>query len=282
MGRLKVYKDDQAYPEVRNAFSPTLSPDGSRFAYFASLDAMSTQLVVDGKPLGFADMMGGQIFFSPDGKHVASIVRPPNARGGMILVDDGYLPIPDGVGYPSLYGFTPDSRHVILRGNSSTKDGAQTFVWHVDGNRAAEVSMMGVTWQQGGNERSFWEAREDGTVAFVGAEPAKPGSYGPMKRFVVTPDPTSDVTTWAADVKAAHEKAEADAKAAKEKADADAKAAKEKADADAKAAREEYNRKRQEALDAKKKAYEDKLAAQKAAKEKAAADAAAKKKAAGN
>jgi hypothetical protein len=210
----------------------------------------------------------GQPIFSPDSKHVVAFAQSPTNRNATLFIDGGYMPTPEGAGYPRLLGFTNDSQHLIMEATESV-EGRPGRGYYIDGKRVALVSAMGVNWANV-QQNKFWEAQEDGSVIFVGATPVANG-YGEMKRIKVMPERSTSVATMVGAWEAEAKKKADEAQAAKDKAAADAKAAQEKAAADAKAAREK-------AIADRKAAQEKRAADIKAAKEKAAAEKAAKQK----
>ena len=298
---LKVYQNGKPSPVHRNVWGLAFSPNGERCAYFAGIDASTTEFIVDGEVVGRDGGFGGKVFFSPDSKHVAAATRGPD--GGTVYADGAYLPARQAPG--SVAEFTPDSQHLIAVGGPTTEKPEVGVRYFVDGDLVAEFSgrvmpyenspkmkrdqatsvvlPFGASSVERDPEAKPWEYMPDGTIVFIGPAPDPNGS-GPMKRITVTPAPNTNVATWFAAVKASEEQALADAEAAKAKAEADkiAAAAQRKADADAAAAKRKADhdaalaqRKadREAAIAAKTKAREDALAARK----KAAEDAAAKR-----
>ena len=49
-------------------------------------------------------------------------------------------------------------------------------------------------------EATDWEAQPDGSIIFVCNTPG-PAGYGPIKKFVVTPAPGSNLASWVASAK---------------------------------------------------------------------------------
>lgn len=269
MGRLHIHYDGQVLPERYNNFNLALSPDGSHFVYYAANDAVSTELIVDGKVKGTAASFGGETIFSPDSKYVATNARPPKGDGAL-FINGEFLPYPPGMGYPRPLGFTVDSQHLVFQGSEAGEGGSPVTSFYIDGQRVAQYSPRGVNWAN--NPGNFiWAPQADGSVVFVGVTPAPNNGYGPMKRVTVIPAAGTSVETWTADVKLAREKAIAAAAAAKQKAEEEAAAAKAKAKADYEAAVAAKAKARQEAIEAKNKARAEAAAA----KAKARADAAA-------
>jgi hypothetical protein len=296
---LKVYQNGKPSPVHRNVWGLALSPDGERCAYFAGIDANTTEFVVDGEVVTRDGGFGGTAFFSPDSKHVAAATRGPD--GGTIYADGMFLPARRAPGRAA--EFTPDSQHLITVGGPTTENPAAGVRYFLDGDLVAEfsgrvmpfenspkmkrdqatavVAPFGVSSIQPDPEAKPWEYMPDGTIVFIGPS-VDPSGSGPMKKITVTPAPGTNVRTWFAAVKASEAKAAADADAAKAKAEADKLAA----DAERKAAAEAAIAKRKSDRDtaaAKRKADYDAAVAAKAkareealaARKKAAAEAAA-------
>lgn len=274
----KLVVDGRALPPGKDFDSITFSPDGSRYGVLTGLDFSGRVLMLDGKQQPGTVGQNTPILFSPDSKHFAVIATPPNGRAGSILIDDIFLPLPPGADQVKLLAFTPDSQHLVWRCQQQ-KDGKGVTSIYVDGASVAQLDGMNI----GGLGQNLWEMGSDGVLTVMGT-----WDRTAVKRLTITPSAQTNVVAWAADVKAAEEKAIADAaqqaadkKAAAEKAAADAKAAQEKAVADRKAAQEKATADRKAALEKaaadKKAAYEKAMADRKAAQEKAAAERAAKK-----
>jgi hypothetical protein len=264
----KVYYNGKISPPHHSVWGLELSPDGSRYAYYAGVDALSTDFTVDGevKSRGGSYDKAQFIFFSPDNKHIAATARHPKG-GATIFIDDYFFPERLPIGSPRT--FTPDSQHLILAGSGPAENGMVTALYYLDGDPVVRYSQRGMKFANSPKlmrpaigvmqwgvstlipapDATDWEFQPDGSIIFIVNTPG-PQGYGPIKKFKVTPAPNTSFATWIADVKAGEEKAIADAAAAKQKTadDAAAAAAKKKADYDtAIAARKQAQ---QDALDA--------------------------------
>src|SRR5688500_15727955 len=222
-GAIKAYYDGKELPQSYLVFGLTLSPDGTRHAYYGASDALNSMLVVDGDVKGSAGGQGGQPMFSPDGKHVVAAATSPKNRDLTMYVDGGYMAAPSG--FPKFCCFTNDSQHLLTEAGDDGA-GGQGRAYYLDGKRVVVFSGLGVQWQ--GGIPKLWEARDDGSIIVVGAEP-KGTSYGAMKRVRITPDPAHTVATMVSDYEAAQAQAKADAEAAAKKKADEVKAAQEKA-----------------------------------------------------
>lgn len=249
----KVYYNGKVSPPHHSIWGLELSPDGSRCAYYAGVDALSTDFTVDGaiKSHGGSYDKAQIILFSPDSKHLAATARRPSGYG-TIYVDDYFFPDRLTNGMPK--AFTPDSQHLVLAGPGPMENGMPTGIYYLDGEPVVKYSTRGMKFANSPKmirERvgvlqwgvssitpdpnaTDWEFQPDGSIVFIVGTPG-PAGYGPIKRIKVTPTADTSVATWVAEVKAAEEKGIADAAAAKQKAadDAAAAAAKKKADYDA-------------------------------------------------
>jgi WD40 repeat protein len=249
--RVQVYHNGKALPPAYNAHNLTLSPDGTRHAYYAAENALGSALMVDGEPQGRGGGFGGPILFSGDSRHVASVASPPKGGGAAIFIDGEFLPFPRGLQHGQLIGFTADSRNLLLQGHENGPDGSPVRAYYLNGYRVAQFSTQMVS-SFGNNQPQPWEAQPDGSVLLIGAEPTGPYG-GPMKRIKATPSTGTSIATWINDVKAAREKEMADAEAAKEakRKQAEDAAAQKKADQEAALAKRKAD---QEAATAKRKA----------------------------
>jgi hypothetical protein len=232
----------------------TLSRDGSRHAYTAALDALSTRLIIDGEAVGTGFAQGDQVLFSPDSRHVAAVARPPDGRNQALYLDGHYISS-DDLKLTSLLAFTPDARHLLTVAQESAPRGGVGNVqaYQLNGERVAQFSGRGLTWANPVEGRRAWEVQADGSIVLIGSEPTADRTYGPMKRVTVNPAKTGDLASWVNEIKSAREQAIAEAEQAKAKAEADriaaaeerkqaqaeAAAARAKAKADAAAARAE-------------------------------------------
>lgn len=278
-GKVQVYLDGKPLPPSQNAHNVTLSPDGSRLAYYAAESSLASALMVDGEPKGRGGGFGGPILFSEDRKHLVTIASPPPQGGSAAMFVDGeFLAFPKALQGAGPLAFTADHRNLIVGGLENGPEGRPARTYYLNGTRVAQfssqaVSSFGATMGQ----PQPWEMQPDGSVLFIGAEPT--GLFGgQVKRFTVSPDSGTSVATWIANAQAAQRKAEEDAAAAAAKAKADkeaAAAAKAKEREEAIAAKEKA---RQEDLDARRKALEERAAAREKARAEAEAARAAKKK----
>ena len=94
-GSIKAYFDGKELPQTYLVFGLTLSPDGSRMAYYAARDAPGLAFVLDGKVQGGAGGQGGQPLFSPDSKHIVAFAQSPTDRNATLYIDGGYMPPPE-------------------------------------------------------------------------------------------------------------------------------------------------------------------------------------------
>jgi hypothetical protein len=268
-----------------------LSPDGERCAYFAGIDANTTEFIVDGEVVTHDGGFGGKAFFSADSKHLAAATRGPK-DGDTVYADGLFLPSRRAPGRPAEY--TPDGKHLILVGGPPVGNSAVGVRYFLDGDLVAEFSgrvmpfenspkmvrdeaasvvvPFGVSPVEPNPEAKSWEYMPNGTIVFVGPA-VDPSGSGPMKKITVTPAPGTDVATWFAAVKSSEEQALAEAAAAKQKAEEEKMAAAAKRQADAEAALAKRKADREAAIEAKARARADALAA----KQKAAAEAAEKR-----
>lgn len=239
----------------------TLSPDGSRHAYTAAVDALSTRLIIDGKDVGTGFAQGDQVLFSADSRHVAAVARPPEGRNQALYLDGTYISS-DDFKVTSLVAFTPDGRHLLTYLRESAPRGGVGHVqtYHLNGEQVAQLSQRGVTWANSVEDRRSWELQPNGSVVLLGAEPTADRTYGPMKRFTVTPASTGNLVSWVDDIKAGRERALAEAEAAKARQEADRLAA-----------ANERKRQREEAAAERAKARADAAAERKRKQEEAAA-----------
>ncbi len=288
---LKVYHNGKPSPVHRNVWGLVLSPNGERCAYFAGIDASTTDFIVDGEKLTRDGGFGGTAFFSSDSKHLAAATRGPN-DGGTIYADGVFLPSRRAPGRP--VEFTPDGRHLIIVGGPAIDRPGVGVRYFVDGDLVAEFSGRVMPFENSrkmkrddtaavvlpfgestavrDSEAKAWEYTADGRIIFIGPAVDASGS-GPMKRVTVTPASGTSIATWFAAVKTSEEQALATAAAAKNQAESDkaANAAKREADMQAAAAKRKADY--DAAVAAKTKAREDALAA----RQKAAAEAAEKR-----
>ncbi|TAK96727.1 hypothetical protein EPO05_01075 [Patescibacteria group bacterium] len=123
--------------------NPTFSPDGTRFAYSATLDNQEF-VVVDNTPQENRYLNIKQILFSPDGKILAYLAE--NSDGSLVIIngvegktyqDIGTLETEAGVTFLS---FTPDSQNIVYR----AEEGQKTFVIvnTAEGKRYAEITTI--------------------------------------------------------------------------------------------------------------------------------------------
>jgi WD40 repeat protein len=255
----------------------TLSPDGSRHAFTAAQDALSTQLIIDGEVVGTGFAQGDQVLFSADSRQVAAIARPPGGSNQALYLNGNYI-ASNELKADALLAFTPDGRHLLSMARGSAPRGAvgNLETYHLNGQPVAQFAARGVQWANPPTERRAWELQSDGTIVLLGVEPTSDQSYGVMKRVTVAPEKTGDLSTWVSDLTTARERALAEAEEAKARAEAARLAelaARKQAQEDAAAARKQA---REEAEAARKKAQADAAAAR--AKAKAEADAARAKK----
>lgn len=247
----------------------TLSPDGSRHAYTAAVDALSTRLIIDEELVGTGFAQGDQVLFSADSRHVAAIVRPPEGKNQALYLDGTYISS-DDFKATSLETFTPDARHLLTFARESAARGGvgNVHTYHLNGDEIAQFAQRGVTWANPVEQRKSWEVQQDGSIVLVGPAPTADRTYGPMKRVTVVPSKGGDLAAWVDEVESARERILAEAEAAKAKAEADRlaaaeerKRAKEEAAASRLKAREEAaaerKRKQEEAAAAKAKAREE-------------------------
>ncbi len=287
---LRIYRDGKSSPVHRNIWRLALSPNGERCAYFAGIDANTTELIVDGEVVTRDGGFGGTVFFSPDSQHVAAATRGPD--GGTVYADGMFLPARRAPGRAA--EFTPDSQHLIVKGGPASDRPGVGARYFLDGDLVAEFSGQSLPWENSPKmrwdrasatvlpfgvssidpdpEAKPWEYMPDGTIVFIGPS-VDPRGAGPIKKVTVTPAPGTSVHTWFAAVKASEEQAFAAAEAAKAKAAADKQAALAKRQADADAAAAKRKADHEAAVAAKAKARQDALAA----RQKAAADAAARR-----
>jgi hypothetical protein len=109
---------------VTGVISPVCSPDGKHVAYIASTGAGGAKpcVVIDGKPLTLSGRTGtpgpasDSLSFSPDSAHWV-------CTSASVVYLDG-VEVPD-IACPSLYAFSPDGKHLLLKG-TSTKDFSQS------------------------------------------------------------------------------------------------------------------------------------------------------------
>ena len=211
----KVYYNGTASAPLHSVWGLELSPDGTRYAYYAGIDALTTELVVDGQPKsrrGSYDV-AQRIGFSPDSKHVFATGMHPQAKVPTIYIDGTFLPRMDPVPQPR--EFTPDSQHLISISTGPQEQGAPTTLYQLDGNVVAKCSSRTMTWanspkmvrpsvgvlQWGINskptdpEAKDWEVQPDGSIIFICNSPG-PGGFGPIKKITVTPAAGTSVTSW--------------------------------------------------------------------------------------
>lgn len=287
--QMRVFHDGKVSPEYRWVKKVQLSPDGTRCAFYAMNPEAKLEFIVDGEVKGSGEP--GAVFFSEDSKHLSAQAVAPGDYS-TIYIDGDFLPSRRSLGVP--VEFTPDGKHLLVRGTEMDPNGTANMLYHVDGKLVARFSSRRPVWANsptqnwkgsapppiGMNPRPAepqardWEFQPDGGIVFLGGEPG-PQGFGLMKRIKVTPAAGTTVATWFTDVKAAEEKEAAEAITAQEKAETDklaaaaaAKAAsddaaaKRKADYDAAVAAK--TKARQEAAAAKTRAREEALAAKKA------------------
>jgi hypothetical protein len=209
----KVYFNATASAPLHSVWGLELSPDGSRYAYYAGIDAQTTELVVDGQPKSRRGRYDAaqRIGFSPDSKHVFATAMHP--QGFPTAYIDGTF-LPRAFTTLSPYEFTPDSQHLISS-SIGQEQGVQTAQYHLDGDVIAKCSSRPMTWinspkmrrsvtgvlQWGVSSKPVdpevkdWEFQPDGSIIFVCSSPG-PGGYGPLKKITVTPVPGSSVTSW--------------------------------------------------------------------------------------
>jgi hypothetical protein len=279
---VKVYHDGKAQSPTSNVIGLTMSPDGTRIAYYGASTALQSALIVDGEAKGGAGGQGGgAILFSPDSKHIVAMAQSPNDRNASIYIDGDYVAPPQGAQYLRLAGFTPDSQHLIMESTEAAPNGGPLRSFYVDGERVLQLSGMAVTIPRQPGPADVvkaWEARDDGSIVFIGSD-SSGTNYGPIKRFHVKPPAGEGVAGMVSRYKSATADAEAAKQAAAEKKAADEQAARDKAAADREAALKKAAEERQAALEARQKAMEERRAAQQkaqaerqAAREKAAAE----------
>jgi hypothetical protein len=250
----------ERHPLGRYVHNLQLSPDGSRHAYYRSVDALVSRLVVDGQEVGAENAEGSQLVFSPDGRHIAALARPLVGNQGRSLYVDGEYFGHDEVRVNVLMGFTPDSRHVLAVATENRRDVGAVQRYSMNGQVVAEFGNRGVAWANTRSSHRLWEAQPDGSVLLVGTDPVAGQNYGPMKRVRVIPAANSTIATWIAQTKEGRTRAVAEAEARKAQAEADRLAA-----------AEERKRQQEEAAAARRKAQEEASAARKKAQEEAAA-----------
>jgi hypothetical protein len=278
-GKFSVIHDGKTLPECRSVNGLTLSPDGARYAYYSENHVPGSytpkvQLIVDGEAKD-----GGRpynVLFSPDSKHVAAMSSATDGKPAIYL-DGQFVPIPKGLEGAVLQAFTPDSQHLLIKGNERSKDGSKSFdTYYLDGQRVAQFQLTNrdFVWPDKATPTQLWEIQSDSSVVVVGAE-AIETAEGPMKRVNATPAPGTSIATWIADLATAQAKAIADAAQAK----TDAEAAQAKAAADAAQARADAAKAKADAAKAKADARAKASADAAAARLKARADADAARKA---
>ncbi len=202
-----------------------LSADGSRHAYYRAIDALASRLVIDGQEVGVENAEGSQLHFSPDGRHVAALARPPAGNQGRSLYLDGEYFSSREVPVNVLMGFTPDSRHVLTVSNENRPGFGAYQSYRMNGHVIAEFGNRGVSWANTGGSHRLWEAQPDGSVLLVGTALVEGQPNGPMKRVRVVPSAAAGIPGWIAETRAARERQVAEAAAAKAQAEADRLAA---------------------------------------------------------
>jgi len=217
--------DGNRHPTGRYINNLQLGPDGSRHAYYRAVDALSSRLVIDGEEVGSENAEGSQMAFSPNGRHVAALARPPVGNQGRSLYVDGEYFTSREVPVNVLMGFTPDSRHVLTVATANRQGFGAIQTYRMNGEVIAEFGNRGVTWSNTGTSHRLWEAQPDGSVLLVGTDPIAGQNYGPMKRIRVTPSAGANVAAWLGDAQEARSRALAEAEAVKAKAEADRLAA---------------------------------------------------------
>jgi WD40 repeat protein len=209
-----VHHDDKVVAKNRQVSELTLSPDGARYAYHNALDALSGQLIVDGGVKGGSTGGGtaynDKIFFSPDSHHIAAMSSSPPKGERAVYLDGRFVPLPKGLQYVKLLGFTQDSQHLLIRGAELAKGGSYYLDrYFLDGKYVAQFVAAGISsGLAGGNYEllamlsEFWEAQPDGSIVLIGHEPDEDKQRGAVKRVKVTPDPGTSIATWAAETTA--------------------------------------------------------------------------------
>jgi len=220
----KFYYNGRASAPHHSVWGAAISPDGMRYGYYAGIDTLTTELIIDGE----AKTRRGQydfaqrIHFSPDSKHVVATAMHPVGKFPTLYIDGVYLPRTYTTWVP--WEITPDSQHVISMGPATTEQNAPAATYYLDGDPVARCSQRNMTWfnspkhvrpvmqvAQWGNEKfgpnanqnmrapdaTDWEMQPDGSIIFICATPG-PAGYGPIKKWTVMPAPGSNLTSWVA------------------------------------------------------------------------------------
>lgn len=254
----------------------TLSPDGSRYAYFFGPIGRSelTGIAIDGKaaeglsPLYFAkwrptDAITPSVIFSPDSKHVAHLGRTakPDDQG---LYVDGQLAYATKRTpfYPT---FSPDSKHLYWA-TTQTADGKPLYTVFADGREVVKANAQAFS-STAGN----WTMSDKGVLTVFATD------GDAVKRYRVSAPSDSSIDSMVSDLTKARALAAATAEAERQAAataaaqlKAEKEAAAAKAQADAAAAVAAKAKARQEAAEAKKQAAAEAAAAKAKAREDAA------------
>ncbi len=204
-----VHHDDKVVAKNRQVSELTLSPDGARYAYYNALDALSGQLIVDRGVKG-SQISGvthnDKILFSYDSQHIAAMSSSPPKGERAIYLDGRFVPFPKVLQYVKLLAFTPDSQHLLIRGQELAKGGFYYLDrYYLDGQYIAQFVAEGIgSGLVQGNHflamlSEFWEAQPDGSIVLIGHEPDENNRRGVVKRVKVTPAPGTSIATWAAE-----------------------------------------------------------------------------------
>lgn len=212
---MNIHHDDKIVPKNRQVSELTLSPNGARHAYYNALDALSGQLIVDGEVKGGGTAYKDLILFSPDSQHFVAMSSAPSNGRRAICLDGKFVPIPKGLDqYTKPLGFTPDSQHLLMRGQELAKTGDYYMdKYFLDGQYVAQFFAGGI--QSGllqGNSQlpmqsEFWETQPDGSVIIIGHENFQDNKRGGVvKRVIIKPDAGTSIATWIANANASEER----------------------------------------------------------------------------
>jgi WD40 repeat protein len=204
---MNVHHGDKIVPKMRQVSELTLSPNGARHAYYNALDAMSGQLIVDGEVKGGGTAYKDSILFSPDSQHFVAMSSAPSNGRRAICLDGKFVPIPKGLDqYTKPLGFTPDSQHLLMRGQEIAKEGGYYMdKYFLDGQYVAQFFAGGIFSGilQGNRQLTmqseFWEMQPDGSLLIIGHENFQENKRGGVvKRVKITPDASTSLATWIA------------------------------------------------------------------------------------
>jgi hypothetical protein len=218
----KFYYNGRASAPHHSVWGAQISPDGMRYAYYAGVDGLTTELIVDGEAKTRRGMWDAsqRIHFSADSKHIVATAMHPQGKFPTLYINGVYMPKTVTGWTP--WEITPDSQHVISQGAGPNVQGMVTTLYYLNGDPVASCGSRAMTWvnspkhvrpviavaQWGNNnlqqvrapEATDWEMQPDGSIIFICGTPG-PGGYGPIKKYVVTPAPGSNLVSWAASAK---------------------------------------------------------------------------------